>query len=295
MLGLLRRAPRPVARGPSRPGAHRYDMGMGQHRGISAYLHGLSRDWRRPFAYNTSAAVTSLVRRTFADPSMAGESHRFLALSAPVSSETARTEPQAHARSDCWLTIDSDKLDRNIAERRLVVSYTGSGKSWSYLDAALRAERRWREMRRATQDRVDFCVALPIRIPKAVRRTAPKAFAASPIGRHVSLSPVLTSGIPALNARVQGVRQAIGALREFGSVEADWASLQADLAYWRRTADELWRLVAGPADPPQDSVEVIFVDSAPCGIRRLTAVRVPRAPGSGRPSPNPNSLLLAAA
>lgn len=267
--------------------------GMGHHRGIRACLQPLRWGRRRPFAVDTSATLTTLAHQVFSDPSMAGESSRFLALWDPTRPEPLRV------KAELLLGFNLGKVDRTY-EWRPIVHHTGAGKSgaWAHFAAAMSAERIWADLqKRAVRARSDFVAALALARPRAkvVRRAVPKAFAARPKVRRASLSPVLTSGIPALNAMVQGTRKAIESLRTFTAVEADWSSLQADLAYWRRAADELWRLVAGMVAPLPEPAEVVFLDTAPCGISRLTGVRVPRAPGSGRTTPIPSSSLLAAA
>ncbi|MFI1786663.1 hypothetical protein [Streptomyces rubiginosohelvolus] len=83
--------------------------------------------------------------------------------------------------------------------------------------------------------------------------------------------------------------------RLLGLAIAVYAALRAGLAYWRRATAELRRLLSASAGVPAEPGDLVVLDSSPCGIRRLTAVRVPRAPGSGRTSPVPESSLLAAA
>ncbi|MDX3342561.1 hypothetical protein V5N34_27505 [Streptomyces baarnensis] len=266
---------------------------MGHHRGISAYLQALKLGRRRPFAVDTSATLTALAHQVFSDPSMAGESSRFLALWDP-----RRPEPLT-VKAELLLGFDLGKIDRTY-ELRPILHHIGSGKSgvWTHFAAAMRAERRWADLqRRAIQARSDVVAVLALTrsLAKVIPQAVPTAMAARPKARRAFFSPVLTSGIPALNAMVQGTRETIESLRVLTAVEADWSSLQADLTYWRRAADELWRLVTGLVVPPPKPAEVVFLDTAPCGISRLTGVRVPRAPGSGRTTPIPSSSLLAAA
>ncbi|MEV3896539.1 hypothetical protein [Streptomyces anulatus] len=158
------------------------------------------------------------------------------------------------------------------------------------INAALRAERRWRHKRLEVKSRTELISATRELFESSAVR-AHSEFVAGLAG----LPPIFTSGLGPLNAYVQGAEEAIDSLRVSGSADADWASLQADLAYWRRTADELWRVLNVLEALPAESDDVVFLDTAPCGIRRLTAVRVPRAPGSGRTTPVPSSSLLAAA
>ncbi|MFD5695320.1 hypothetical protein [Streptomyces rubiginosohelvolus] len=83
--------------------------------------------------------------------------------------------------------------------------------------------------------------------------------------------------------------------RLLGLAIAVYAALRAGLAYWRRATAELRRLLSASVGVPAEPADLVVLDSSPCGIRRLTAVRVPRAPGQGRTSPVPESSLLAAA
>ncbi|MEW2174459.1 hypothetical protein AB0935_31765 [Streptomyces sp. NPDC007027] len=87
----------------------------------------------------------------------------------------------------------------------------------------------------------------------------------------------------------------VDSYRFLGLAIAVYTALRAGLAYWRRATAELRRLLSASAGLPAEPMDLVVLDSSPCGIRRLTAVRVPRAPGSGRTSPVPESSLLAAA
>ncbi|MGW8487440.1 hypothetical protein [Streptomyces sp. NPDC055886] len=92
-----------------------------------------------------------------------------------------------------------------------------------------------------------------------------------------------------------GTDHDVDSSRLLGLAIAVYAALRAGLAYWRRATAELRRLLSASAGVPAEPVDLVVLDSSPCGIRRLTAVRVPRAPGQGRTSPVPESSLLAAA
>ncbi|MFB7082562.1 hypothetical protein [Streptomyces sp. NPDC056308] len=68
----------------------------------------------------------------------------------------------------------------------------------------------------------------------------------------------------------------------------DWSALVNEISYWRAAAVEAWRTLSPPVRfPATDDVLEAALDTSPCGIRRLSAVRVPRAPGrSGMPASN---------
>lgn len=74
-----------------------------------------------------------------------------------------------------------------------------------------------------------------------------------------------------------------------------WPGPADEAAYWRRAADVLWRLLSLPEHLFAEPVEVVVLDTSPCGIRRLTAVRVPRAPGCACTPSIPHVSVLAAA
>lgn len=149
----------------------------------------------------------------------------------------------------------------------------------SALGAALRAERRWRTLQAQSQ----------------IRASLWRSFEFQGDGDLFS-SDLIVVEVQASSTRSGRARGYVppGAFVCEAELEQQ-ADLNADLVYWRRTADELWRLLSNPVKLTPDLVDVIVLDSSPCGIRRLTAVRVPRAPGSGRTMPIPSSSLLAAA
>ncbi|MFF3974973.1 hypothetical protein ACFYZ6_34685 [Streptomyces rubiginosohelvolus] len=131
------------------------------------------------------------------------------------------------------------------------------------------------------------------RLMADLRREAKRVCAAE--DRTSSRLPSTASGIPEIPTPPRAAGQDVDFSRLLGSAIAVYAALRAGLAYWRRATAELRRLLSASAGVPAEPVDLVVLDSSPCGIRRLTAVRVPRAPGQGRTSPVPESILLAAA
>lgn len=153
----------------------------------------------------------------------------------------------------------------------------------SRLSEALRAERRWR----ALQGEKEFLDSLWRPAAGVVLD-----FAEAPLFEGHSLpSPLVVLEIQGWMAGT--CREPLG--RSLGAAAVRRAELDADLAYWRGTADELWKLLSTPVEAAPDVADVVVLDTSPCGIRRLSAVRVPRAPGAKRSSPVPESSELAAA
>ncbi|WP_159103737.1 hypothetical protein [Streptomyces anulatus] len=176
------------------------------------------------------------------------------------------------------------------AERYLVAGYglplsdyqerlSGWSQRASALGAALRAERRWRTLQAQSQ----------------IRASLWRSFEFQGDG-HLFSSDHISVEVQASSTWSGRARRYVPPRSFLCEAELEQqADLNADLAYWRHTADELWRLLSTPVELTPDLVDVVVLDSSPCGIRRLTAVRVPRAPGSGRTTPIPSSSLLAAA
>lgn len=113
--------------------------------------------------------------------------------------------------------------------------------------------------------------------------------------RASSRLPSTAPGFPEIPTPARAADHDVDSHRFLGLAIAVYAALRAGLAYWRRATAELRRLLSASAGLPAEPMDLVVLDSSPCGIRRLTAVRVPRAPGQGRTSPVPESSLLAAA
>ncbi|MFB6667892.1 hypothetical protein [Streptomyces parvus] len=118
---------------------------------------------------------------------------------------------------------------------------------------------------------------------------------AHPPERRAPLPLFSAPSLPERTELASATDHDVDSLRFMGLALAVWSALHAGLAYWRRAAVELGRLLSATAGLSAAPTDLVVLDSSPCGIRRLTAVRVPRAPGSGRTSPVPESSLLAAA
>ncbi|MEU5372840.1 hypothetical protein ABZ362_28405 [Streptomyces sp. NPDC005951] len=131
------------------------------------------------------------------------------------------------------------------------------------------------------------------RLMADLRREARRVRAAE--DRASSRLPCTASGFPEFPTPARAAGHDVDSSRLLELAIAVYAALRAGLAYWRRATDELRRLLSASAGVPAEPGDLVVLDSSPCGIRRLTAVRVPRAPGSGRTSPVPESSLLAAA
>ncbi|WP_139061957.1 hypothetical protein [Streptomyces sp. W007] len=192
-------------------------------------------------------------------------------------------------------------------KRVTLTAHTGGGKSRVLL-ALLRAEQqrhRYEEVERTfstalalawnsaqdhwrnAEDNTEFRLLTVF----ALRMAVPPPQAAE--GR--ALLPPVTSGSPALTPRARAMTYVSSPHGLLGMAVAIWSALHAGLGYWRRATAELRRLFSAPAVLSAEPADLVVLDSSPCGIRRLTAVRVPRAPGSRRTSAVPNSSLLAAA
>ncbi len=182
----------------------------------------------------------------------------------------------------------------------------GTGKSYT-LSALLRATRRRELSERIVQSREDLVATIASTYDTAWRDKGVLGLTVPPVAKlraAVQLAPfskgrtllplVLASGSSTLTTPVRAATDVVSSLRPLGPADVVWAALQADLVYWRTVTAELRRLLSAPVAPPPEP-DVVVLDSSPCGIRRLTAVRVPRAPGSERTSPTPNSSWLAAA
>ncbi len=207
-------------------------------------------------------ALAALAQRIFYSPWMAGESQHLL------------SGLHLHPLMALWRTVE-------------IRPGAGRGES-STLRAALSAERRWERTRSS------FLMRSTLTSLHAVASdwtTGPATFE-----RRPRLSSVPPFDGPAAGWAVRVTAGVVEWCRSLWSAEAaDWAALVADLAYWRRTADELWELLSTRVGLPPEPAEAVILESSPCGIRRLTAVRVPRAPGSWRAPSIPNLSVLAAA
>lgn len=251
------------------------------HSFSSASLQTAFQFWGRSGTSRPASALTILAKQVLSDPYMAGENWSLLETAGQVT---------LHPGIVGWER--NDRITNESFEIGLFV-HNGSHSTLFLrtLTEALRAERRWRTARetlkswgRPASGVIDLRALAVAQRPTNVE----------PVERYALLASIRTSGIPALNALApEGL--AAPSLPTFGPTVTDLASVQADLAYWRRTADELWRVLDAPVATPPETSDVVLLDTAPCGIRRLTAVRVPRAPGSERTSQIPNSNLLAAA
>lgn len=213
----------------------------------------------------------------------------------PVLAELARqiiTFPRVAGESQHLLEPRLVRWRRVVSEwREEPFSFNvGSGKSM--LLAALSAERRWERTRRVV-------VHSRSELESWLRRTYSRA-RDWPTEPSTMERPPLLSSIPPFGGPAEGAVRRIAGVVEWcrslwSAEDADWAARIADLAYWRRTADELWQLLSTRVGPPREPAEVVILESSPCGIRRLTAVRVPRAPGSWRAPSIPNVSVIAAA
>lgn len=173
----------------------------------------------------------------------------------------------------------------------IIWSHLGSGKSHTLISAAFEAERLWRasvaelQVRRRTE--IDFDLVL--RDEQHLYLVEAKGFGDSanrPTGADKPLASVTLSGILSGNGPIVAPRTA---------KRTDWLALVTESRYWRRAADELWRLISVTAQAAPEPTAPVVLDTSPCGIRRLTAVRVPRAPGCASTTSFPNSSALAAA
>lgn len=151
----------------------------------------------------------------------------------------------------------------------------------SALGDALRAERRWRGLQKEAQLRDSLWRPSGYVLE----------FTDSSTGHLSSSSALIAFEAKASDARARRVPSTWYVCAAEVQERAD---LDVDLAYWRRTADDLWRMLSTSVVVAPDLADVVVLDSSPCGIRRLTAVRVPRAPDFERTSPVPSSILLAA-
>lgn len=169
----------------------------------------------------------------------------------------------------------------------------GSGKSLSLISAAFEAERLWRAnvaelqaLRRAEADFYDLVLRDEQHLVTHLFEAKRFGDSASrPTGSVTPLASVTLSGILSGNGPIGAPRTAR---------RTDWLALVTESRYWRRAADELWRLMSVTAQVAPEPTTAVVLDTSPCGIRRLTAVRIPRAPGCPTPS-FPNSSALAAA
>ncbi|OKJ10538.1 hypothetical protein AMK21_30055 [Streptomyces sp. CB00316] len=214
-------------------------------------------------------ALSTLADRIIASPSHAGESHRFL--ETPPTGSWRYEWSEDISMSDFVVHDGQQRLSAALYAERILMRTKVEIRSRKNLLSELRA------LFKAARGRAEI-------------HDGPTRFSVD----HVALPPVFTSGAPCLNRLTRGPR-AVDSRHTLVSAATDWASLQTGLAYWRRTADELWRALAAPMAPLAEPEDIVSLDTAPCGIRRLSAVLVPRAPGAERTSPVPESSLLAAA
>ncbi len=235
----------------------------------------------------TAPALGSLASLIITRPDLAGENGRLLDTSRaslsgwPAQWSTQRLSVQGLVMLDGQHTTRSMMMD---GQRRMA-------------GAALHAERMWQQADLEIRSRAELMSSLwdlysTSRGSELPVRPAPHA---ESFEDRAALPAVFSSSVPTLNALARGLRSIDDVLWPFRPAGADWSSLQADRVYWRRTADELWRELTVSLALPDKPDAVVLLDTSPCGIRRLTAVRVPRAPGSGRTTPIPSTTVLAAA
>ncbi len=222
----------------------------------------------------SAAMLASLARQIVSDPSMAGEQWHVVA-----PPRLLELPP---------LGWDGNNLLKNDL---LLLRHLGGGKS---ITLALHAEREWRRRHQLVQSRNDLLAAIRTAYASAHAYAENEWIRA--IKRRASLPSTIPSSLPSLTAPLRATARAVvELLQSLLPAVATLPMLQADMAYWRRTAEELWRLQSTSVDRPPEPGDAVVLESSPCGIRRLTAVRVPRAPGSVRTSPIPDSSSLAAA
>lgn len=204
-----------------------------------------------------------------------------------------------------WPTISTDGFafwedSERFRETFVYTGPPGSGKSATlaavlhadrqaklYDQALARAVARMKVVGRSKLDRDSK------RLIADVRRRARHVPAAE--DRASSRLPSTAPGFPEIPTPARAADHDVDSYRFLGLAIAVYAALRAGLAYWRRATAELRRLLSASAGVPAEPADLVVLDSSPCGIRRLTAVRVPRAPGQGCTSPVPESSLLAAA
>lgn len=231
--------------------------------------------WRRQDVGASASPLAALAKRIMSYPILAGENRRFLKASPRV------------VPSLWW-----------VPGKPLSVTWTGNPQTLDgqTLASALQAERNWRRTKASIQSRAALVSAIRDAYT-SIRNSADRSMGTRAFEPRASLSLAITSGVPALNSLRYGLGKVEESLRTLlpADTAQTWEALHAEEAHWRRAADALWRVLTTPATLPPEPGTAVILQSSPCGIRRLTAVRVPRAPGSERTSPIPNSSSLVAA
>ncbi|MGW4359635.1 hypothetical protein ACWEKU_12910 [Streptomyces californicus] len=233
-----------------------------------------------------SNPLVTLAQKVFMVNSMAGENEHLL--------RTSIWQWPTLSTDDfvCWEDSESTR------EYLYVGGSPGSGR-WSTLTALLRADRQVQLYDRALASAIAHMGVLSR--PK-LDGDSKRLMADARCGaRHVraaegrTLSRLRRSIALEYSTPARAADHDVDSSRLLGLAIAVYAALRAGLAYWRRATAELRRLLSASAGVPAEPADLVVLDSSPCGIRRLTAVSVPRAPGSGRTSPVPEWNFLAAA